>query len=328
MASFWSGRRVFLTGATGGLGSKLADLMLGLGAEVTALTRDASRARELAEAGCEVVEGDVTEPSSFDVGEADTVVHAAAWVAYGVPEAKRELFVETNVEGTRNVLEAAREAGVERFCHLSSTAAIGVTPAGLYPEERAVEGRFPTYQSLYAETKHRAHELVLEEHGSMRVTLPMPSVVLGQGTHAEGLMRRFVDGMSWGVKGDLPTGFVHLEDTVDGILKAIEAGEGPYVLNDLNLSVAELFDTFQAASGVPAPTRRLPIGVLKALAHLVEAPYRWRGKVAPLSVELVESLEKPHTYSARRAHEELDWTPNLESHLSRDFDRLLEDGAD
>jgi dihydroflavonol-4-reductase len=324
MASFWSNRRVFLTGGTGGIGSRLARLMLDLGAEVTVLTRDASRARDLAEAGCKVEEGDVTRPGTFDVAGHDTVVHAAAWVAYGVPPAKRDLFVETNVEGTRTVLAAAEDAGAERFCHVSSTAAIGPTPAGLYGEDRALEGRFPTYQSLYARTKHQAHELVLEEAEDVRVTLPMPSVVLGEGTEAEGLLRSYASGRTFGVKGDTPTGFVHLEDTVDGILAAIERGEGPYVLNDLNLTVRELFELFQQASGIDPPSIDLPVGLLKALSRVVEAPYRWRGKVAPLSYELVDSLEKPHMYSAGRAHEELGWTPNLEAHLARDFERIAE----
>lgn len=324
MASFWSGQDVFLTGGTGGLGSHLARLLLGLGADVTVLTRDASRASDLEEAGVDVVEGDITDRSSIPLEQTDVVIHGGAWVAYGIPPNKKDLFHRTNVEGTKNVLQEAKDADADRFCHVSSTAAIGPTPAGLYGEDRAVDRRFPTYLSSYAETKHKAHVHVLEEHEPLRTTLAMPSVVLGRGTFTEPLMRRFADGMRFSLDGDTPTGFVHLEDTVDGILAAIEEGEGPYVFNDLNLTIADLFDVFQEASGIPAPTRKVPIGLFRAWAGLVETPYHLLGKVPPLSSELVDSLEKPHTYSAARAHEELGFNPSLEAHLSRDFDEILD----
>lgn len=324
MASYWTDRRIFLTGGTGAIGSKLTELMLGLGADVTVLSRHPDRARHLEREGATLVQGDITDPDTIPIGDVDVVVHAAAWVAYGIPETKRELFRRTNVDGTRHVLQAAKDANANRFCHVSSVAAIGPTPAGLYGEDRAHERRIPLYQSLYAKTKHEAHVHVLEEHEPLRATLVMPSVVLGEGTFTEPLLQRFADGLTFGVDGDAPTGFVHVEDTVDGILAAIEHGEGPYVLNDRNLTLQELLEVFQQASGEPAPTRMLPLGLVKTLARLVETPYRWAGKVPPLSTEILDSLEKPHAYSAARAHEELGFTPSLEAHLSRDFDRILD----
>lgn len=322
MAAFWRDRDVFITGGTGDIGSALTKLLMGLGAEVTVLSRTPERASGLAEAGARLVQGDVQDPSSFEIPEGSTVVHGAAWVAYGIPEAKEALFRATNVQGTKHVLQAAKEANAERFCHISSCAAIGPTPAGLYGEERAVERRFPTYQSLYAETKHRSHVHVLENHGPLRTTLVMPSVVIGLGTWTEPLMRRFADGLRFGIKGDTPTGFVHLDDVIEGTLAAIEHGQGPYVLNDQNLTFTELFTLFQETSGIPAPTRRIPIGLVKNLARILQTPYHLRGKVPPLSTELVQSLEKPHAYSAARAHEDLGFTPQMRPHLARDFDGL------
>lgn len=327
MAGFWTDREVFLTGGTGFIGTQLARRMRDAGAEVTVMTRDAARAEHLAEIGCDVHEGDLTDPDTIDVHGADTVVHGAAWVAYGIPRAKEELFRETNVDGTKHVLQAAKDAGAERFCHLSSVAAIGPTPAGLYPEERAVEGRYPTYKSLYEETKHKAHVHVLEEHGSMRTTLPMPSVVLGLGSDFEGLLRSYADGMRFGLKGDNPTGFVHVQDTVDGILAAIEHGEGPYILNDRNLTFRELFALFEDVSGIPAPKRNLPVGLAKGLVSVLQTPHRLMGKVPPLSTELLRSLELPFTYSAQKARKELGWEPALEEHLAEDFHELGDGGT-
>lgn len=322
MASFWRDRNVFITGGTGDIGSALSKLLIGLGSNVTVLSRNPQRATSLKQAGAHLVKGDVRDQSTLEIPEKSTVVHGAAWVAYGIPKAKKALFRETNVEGTKNVLQAAKDANADRFCHISSCAAIGPTPAGLYAEDRAVERRFPTYQSLYAETKHRSHVHVLDNHEPLRTTLVMPSVVTGLGTWTEPLMQRFADGLRFGIKGDTPTGFVHLDDVIEGTLAAIEHGQGPYVLNDKNLTLTELFTLFQEASGTPAPTRRIPIGLVKRLARIIQTPYLLRGKVPPISTELVRSLEKPHMYSAARAHQDIGFKPNMDAHLARDFDRL------
>ncbi len=322
MSAFWSNRQVYLTGGTGFIGTELASEMLDRGADVTVLTRRAERAGPLSDAGCSVAEGDVRSMDSLDLGDADTVVHAAAWVAFGIPKAKRELFWDTNVTGTENVLQAAEEAGVERFCHFSSVAAIGTTPAGLYPEERAVDGRYPEFFSLYEKAKHAAHIHVLEHHGDMRTVLPMPSVVIGRGSDTEDLLRRFQAGLPFGVKGDNPTGVVHVRDVVAGTLAAIEHGEGPYILNDRDVIIRQLLTIFEEASGTPAPERELPLGLLKALATLVQVPYHLAGKVPPVSRELIRGLEVPLTYASQRARKELGWQPDLVGELEEDFTAL------
>jgi dihydroflavonol-4-reductase len=322
MSGFWEGRDVFVTGATGFIGGRLVREILEAGADVTVLTREANRAEDLAAAGAEVQEGDVTDPDGFAIGDPDTVIHAAAWIAFGIPSSKEKLFRATNVAGTENVLAAAKDAGVDVFCHVSSVAAIGPTPGGLYPEERAVEKRYPEFQNLYAETKHAAHEHVLENHGGMRLVVPMPSVVLGVGSGFQGLMEAFLEGNVWRLTGDNPTGFVHVEDVVEGTLGALEHGEGCYIFNDRNLTLGELWDTFAEASGQPAPDRTAPLWAAKLLAHVVQAPYKLAGKVPPLSVEMIEALEVPLTYSSRRARDELGWEPAMGERLPSDFTQL------
>lgn len=322
MSGFWADRDVFVTGGTGFIGGRLVDELLDRGAHVTVLTRDASRAGDLREAGAQVQEGDVTEPDGFEVGDADVAIHGAAWVAFGIPSGKEETYRATNVDGTKHVLARARKAGVERFCHMSSVAAIGPTPAGLYPEERALEGRYPEFTNLYEATKHAAHEHVVENHGSMRTVLPMPSVVLGTEGDASGLLEAHLEGTLWRVRGDNPTGFVHVDDVVEGTLAAIEHGEGPYVFNDRNLTLNELFDLLADVSGEPAPDRELPLWVVKLAAHGIQVPYHLLGKVPPLSVELVQALEVPLTYSSRRARDELGWGPDLEGNLEATFREL------
>lgn len=323
MGAFWDGQRVYLTGGTGFIGSGIARRITDAGAEVMALTRDRARGQHLAEMGCQVVEGNVLDPGTLAIPEdTDIVIHGAAWVAYGVPRQKADLFRQTNIEGTRHVVEAAKDAGARTFCHLSSVAAIGPTPAGLYTEERVHQGRYPEYRSLYEETKHKAHVLVEEEAGSMRTVLPMPGVVLGLDGEFDALIRGYAQGKLWSLKGDNPSPFVHVEDTIDGIVTAVEKGKGSYILADQNLTLDQLMHVFQEASGIPVPKRRIPVGLAKALATVVQLPYHLMGKVPPVSRELAEQLELPFTVSAQRAVKELGWQPDLVGHLREDFERL------
>ncbi len=328
MGAFWDGQQVYLTGGTGFIGSGIAQQITEAGAEVTALTRDARRAEQLADMGCRIVEGNVLEPETLGIPEdTDIVIHGAAWVAYGIPSKKAEIFKATNIDGTRHVLEAAKDAEVATFCHLSSVAAIGPTPAGLYTEERVHQGRYPEYKSLYEETKHKAHVLVTENAGSMRTVLPMPGVVIGLGSDFETLIRGYAEGNLWSLKGDNPSPFVHVKDTVDGIVAATEKGKGAYILADQNLTLDQLLHLFAEASGIPVPGRRLPIGVAKAGASVLQVPYHLMGKVPPLSRELIEQLEIPYTVSSQRAVEKLGWQPDLKRHLAEDFRELGVDGA-
>lgn len=323
MGAFWDGQHVYLTGGTGFIGSEIARQLTDAGAEVTALTRDASRAEHLSEMGCTIVEGNVLEPETLAIPEStDMVIHGAAWVAYGIPPKKADLFKATNIDGTRHVLEAAKDAEVATFCHLSSVAAIGPTPAGLYTEERVHQGRYPEYKSLYEETKHKAHVLVTENAGSMRTVLPMPGVVIGLGSDLEALIRGYAEGSLWRIKGDNPSPFVHVKDTVDGIVAAAEKGKGSYILADQNLTLDQLMHVFQEASGIAVPDRKIPIGIAKAGAAVAQLPYHLMGKVPPLSKELVEQLEIPYTVSSQRAVEELGWDPDMIGHLREDFDAL------
>ncbi len=255
------------------------------------------------------------------------MIHGAAWVAYGVPSKKAELFKATNIDGTRHVLEAAKDAGARTFCHLSSVAAIGPTPAGLYTEERVHQGRYPEYKSLYEETKHKAHVLVEENAGSMRTVLPMPGVVLGLDGEFDALLRGYVDGKLWSMRGDNPSPFVHVEDTIDGVITAVEKGKGPYILADQNLTFDQLLHVFEEASGIPVPDRRVSVGVAKAGATVLQVPYHLMGKVPPLSRELIEQLEIPYTVSAQRAVDELGWDPDMVGHLREDFRELGVDGT-
>jgi len=325
MPPFWEGRRVFMTGATGFIGRYLAEALVRHGAQVSALARPRADTAFLRSLGVRVVPGDVTDPSTILLGDAQMVVHGAAWVGFGLTAKKNKVMWRTNVEGTRNVLLSAADAKVRRFVHVSSVAAVGSTPAGLYAEDRLDPAvRLPYFLSEYERTKWAAQRLVDEADG-LKTTSVLPGVVLGLGGGFEPLMRMFLSGRLARVPvGDAPTGVVHVRDVVAGIVAAAEVGDGPYLLVDENLTLWETIELFAKASGRPPPVKTMSWAWLKAVIWPMEAAYHLAGKTPPLSKELYRSAMVPKTYDAARARKELGWTPDALGALAADFEALAE----
>lgn len=308
---------VFLTGGTGFLGRPVADLLAERGADVRALHRPTSDTAHLEDLGFTLVEGDVTEPDSLDVGDADVVIHLAAWVGFGLPRRKHAAMHAINVEGTRNVLEAALAADASRFVHCSTIAAIGDTGGELATEETPRAST--TFDSYYEETKWRAHRLVRSTPGIATV-LPMPGVVVGRHGPFEPLLQVYARGLLPVLpRDDEPTGFVHVQDVAQGIVAAAERGAGPYLLVSDNLTALELAEGMSEAAGGPVPRLPVPIGLLSAGAGLLEALWWPTGRAPPASRELVEGLRMSLRYDSTRAREELGWDPDLFGHLADDL---------
>lgn len=318
------GTRVFLTGGTGFLGRYTAKLLVDAGATVTALHRATSDTRHLRNLGVTLVEGDVLHPDTLHVGDADVVVHLAAVVAFGLPPRLREDMVRVNVEGTRHVLDAAAEAGVERFVHTSSIATIGETHGGVATETspRASESK-----SVYEQSKTTAHDLA-EEHADRfdAMVLPMPGVVLGLGGPFDPLLKLYAGGwVRVRPRGDAPSGYVHVRDAARGIVRCTARGEGPYLLVDENLTARELFQGLEDAGGHPVPRWTIGTSTLHAVAGLAEALWRPLGREPPVARETVRGLANPMRYDSTRAREELGWDPDLWGHAAEDL-RVLQRG--
>lgn len=315
----FAGAHVFLTGGTGFIGGVLARRLVEEGARVTVLARRPERARRLRELGVDVREGDVTEPASIDLRDQDLVIHAAAWVAMGIPRAKRRLFWDTNVEGTANVLEAARRADVPKVVHVSSIAALARAAArpGHAASEADYDPRPATYASFYERTKVEAHRLA--DESGLHVAMPMPAIVLGPGGPFDVLFRRFATGRLPALpKGDAVKGWVHVEDAAEGVLLAALKGSGPYLLVDDCVKTSELFARLAHVVGVRAPTRRVHVRTIAAVAAVVEGAYHAAGKVPPLSSELVRGLREPMRYDSSRARKELGWAPDMWPRVAAD----------
>ena len=171
--------RYFVTGATGFIGCELAKQLIGRGHQVVALVRSAEKATLLKTLGVELHGGDITDRDSLraPMHGADGVFHVAAWYKIGV---KEPLAERINVEGTRNVLEVARDLAIPRIVYTSTVAVCGDTHGQLVDETYYARGPF---LSEYDRTKWIAHyEVALPlARAGLPVMIAMPGLVYGPG---------------------------------------------------------------------------------------------------------------------------------------------------
>ena len=252
--------RTLVTGATGLIGANLVRRLARDGTRPRVLLPPGAKRRALAGVDVEPVVGDVRDAHSLAkamVGIA-RVYHAAGHIRFD--DAGRLLLWSINVEGTRQVLQAARSAGVERLVHVSSSVAVG---AGPLCQPATEESAFPSAGGTpYAQSKRASEELAAGNWGDLEVVIANPTFVVGAyGTGASsaevvrlvasGLLRAFPPG---------GTNFVNADDVADGLLLAMEAGipGERYLLGGENLTYrAFLTQVAEECGGVP-PVVQLP----------------------------------------------------------------------
>ena len=245
--------KVLVTGAAGHLGRRVAAALVRCGADVRALVRDPTRAPHEVQRDTEVATGNVADGKSVRKAmlDVDLVVHCAAVTTNNVSWSVHE---QTNIGGSRNVLRAAREAGVRRLVHVSSVIVYGLdepadrgalTESALPPE--------PDRWGLHQRSKLGAERAMSSGSGpDTEVVIVRPGIVYGPGS-AGALERKLVQlgpfRLTLG-RGDNHLPLVYVDNVVDGILLALAspaaAGEA-----------YNLVDQPQPESG-PPPSRRRP----------------------------------------------------------------------
>jgi len=268
-----------LTGATGLLGSHIAEKLRAEGEDVRALVRPGSDTRFLDAIGAEQAVGDVTDAASIDRAMAGvkTVYHAAARVGDWGPW--RE-YVAVTIEGTRNMLAAAARAGAGRFLHISSISAYGHPDgAGLVLDESAPLGQNLHKWSYYSRAKVAAEHLVWDasRRGDVPVTVIRPSWLYGQRDRAS--MPRLVRAIRAGKAKLIGDGTNRLNLTyagneADGCILAAGApqavGQAYNLCNDGAITQAEYLNKIAAHIGAEPVTRKVPYKVAYGAAFLME----------------------------------------------------------
>jgi len=309
--------RIFLTGATGYIGTALARRLAADGHELRAVVRESSRTDILERLGVATFPGDVTDRFSMReaMSGADWVIHMAAELD---PSAPLERMREVNVGGSEAVASLAYKLGVGRLLSVSSMAYFGGSPpdGGLANEETPPHEPFP---SAYSLTKHEGELAVRAwaERG-LRVNTVYPSLVYGPPGKKMGanwllralLKERFPVTVGAGKR----TSWVFLDDLVDGMVRLMDRAEAlppgrDYLLAGDVATVREVADRVAELGGVRAPRIDLPVGVARFATALTSPLFRLVGKRSPLPSEQLRSLERHWAFDDSRARAELDWRP-------------------
>ena len=313
--------RVLLTGATGFLGSHVARALVAGGHAVRALARAGSSRQILADAPeVEWVTGDILDVGSLRVAVAgcEAVIHAAAMVDFSPRRAMRQR--EVNVEGTRHVLDAARGAGVQRFVHTSSIAAVGRPPEGGVADE---DTRYDYPIGMgYNESKRDAERLVRRADGIETVCVN-PSLVFGPGEVYKRTLPLFRL-VKWGLLPVVPPGGTTLCDVRDvaaAHVAALTRGEpgARYILGGPHVTFRQLATTIAEVTQGARPIAELPPLLLQAAALPVTALAR-AGVPLPFAPGNIAYLSHHGYYSSARAEAAL-------GYRTRDAAETLGDAA-
>jgi dihydroflavonol-4-reductase len=299
--------RVFVTGATGFLGKAVLQRLVADGRPVVALARSESSARTLKDLGAAPVLGDVLEPGGVLEGMqgCDVVYHLAGLNAFCLPDPS-PLF-RVNVEGSRNVVEAAARAGVRRVVYTSSAAVLGEVRGTIGREDSPHRGWF---LSNYERSKYEAEQAVrnVAEKLGADVVYVSPSSVQGPGRTGgtAKLLLNFVNGK---LKAAVDTrlSLVDVADCTEGHVLAETKGKSGerYMLSGATLTVREALAILREVVGIDERPRLLPPLVAIAGATAVEGVARLRRRAPPVCREMVRTLLHGHAYDGSKATREL-----------------------
>lgn len=302
--------KVLVTGATGFIGGNLARELWRRGDDVRALVRPGSNRLTIEDTGIIPVEGDILDRDSVDraVVGCEAVFHVAA--AYTFWSRDPAGVSRTNVQGTANVLEAARQAGVSRTVYTSTVSAIGLPKEGLGDETTPLDPK-----GLHGHYKRS--KLKAEQETLARATKGMPVVVVNP-TAPVGPWdvkptptgRMVLDFLRRKVPAYLKTGMnlVDVADVVEGHILALEKGKSGerYILGNRNVSLKEIFDILSSLTGLSTPRIRAPYWLVVGVGYadrLVEGTLLHREPAIP--VEGVLASKKPAYVSCDKAIREL-----------------------
>jgi len=258
--------RVFVTGATGFLGSHVARVLAAQGAELRLLVRTSSDLRNIADLNAERVTGDLREPASYSKALAgcDAVFHVAADYRLWVRDPD-EMY-RSNVEGTRGLLDAARKQGVRRVVYTSSVATMGFGSNGrgghLADEESPVA--LADMIGHYKRSKFMAEQVAFEAaRGGQDVVIVNPTTPVGERDVKPTPTGRIVlDFLKRKFPAYVETGLnlVDATECARGHIQALENGKSGqrYILGGENLTLKQILDRLAEITGLKSPTVKLP----------------------------------------------------------------------
>jgi len=302
-----------VTGASGFLGSHVARQLVARGESVRVLLRPSSNNRAIADLPLEYVTGDLRDSASLAraLDGATRVFHVAAdyrlWA-----KRKRDIY-DSNVGGTKNLLDAAKRAGVSQFIYTSTVATIAVDRPQ-HPDE-FTDAKLEEMVGHYKRSKWQAERIVLDAaKQGFPATVAMPTTPVGpwdwKPTPTGKIILDFLNGK---MPGYVETGlnFVSVEQCAAGHLLISDKGKigERYLLGGENLTLKEVLDLLAKITGLSAPKLKIPHGLALGVAYANTAFSRLLGREPSIPVEGVKIARHMMFVNGTRAQKELGFQP-------------------
>ena len=312
-----SGDRVLVTGASGFIGAAVTRNLVAREQEVIALVEPGADTANLEELDVKQVVGDLrnTESVRQAISGCRAVFHVAALYRFWARDPSA--FYAINVEGTRNVLGAASEAGVERLVYTSTVGTLGLEHVS--GSDSADERSFPDVRHLYGSYKRSKyvaeHEVLRAVAQGLPASLVLPTFPLGPGDRAPTptgkLVLDFLNGRMPGYV-DTVLNVAHVDDVAAGQVLALEHGRDgrSYILGGENLTLKRLLAELAGLTGLPVPRINVPRPValgVAALSELVEGRLLRRHPSVPLEAARMSTSQM--SFDDSRARTELGYAP-------------------
>lgn len=308
--------RALVTGTSGFVGSAVARRLAADGHDIRVLMRPTSDRRNIGGLDAEIVEGDLAEAQSLKaaVRGCDAVFHVAADYRIWVPDGGASMY-RANVDGSRDLVRAACEAGVGRFVYTSSVAVLYPSP-GTEISDETLPVTVDDMVSHYKRSKFLAEQAVMDlvRNESAPVVIVNPSAPFGPRDIKPTPTGRIVlDAAKGKMPAYLDTGLnaVHVDDVAEGHILAYEKGEigERYVLGGENLTLREIIEIVTAYVGRSGPWLRLPRAPLYPVAWAAEIVARITGREPVVTVDALRMASKHMYYSSDKAREKLGYAP-------------------
>ena len=302
--------RALVTGGTGFIGSSIVRELLSADCDVRTLVRNGSDTRNLDGLEIELVIGDITDPTSLmrAMRGCTHVFHAAALYSFWVTIPG--LIERVNIQGTRNVLQAALDAGVERVVYTSSVAALAVPDKGRPVDEltpidpKKIIGK-------YKKSKYAAEQVALEYAAKgLPVVIVNPSFPVGpRDIKPTPTGQMLVDFINRRLPAYVDTGMnvVDVEDVARGHILAAERGRigERYILGGKNMTMGELLALLSKITGIPVPRMRMPYQPLLAMSYLNTAWCKLTGTTPRMTPDTIRMSRHYMYYDPAKAIGEL-----------------------
>ncbi len=302
--------KALVTGATGFVGAAVVRALLKAGIDVRVLARRDSDFTNLQSFKIDGVYGDLRDKASLRSALAGCrhLYHVAAH--YALWARRSSIFYDVNVTGTKNIMEAAQEAGTERIVYCSTIGAIGLPPDG-GPGTEETPVTLAQMAGHYKRSKYLAEQEVLRlARAGLPVVIVNPSAPVGEGdvrpTPTGQVIVDFMKGRMWAYL-DTGMNIVDVDDVAAGHLLAMQKGRigERYILGTRNLTLREVFGLLSRLTGVRAPSVKLSRRVVLPLAYFNTAFSTITGISPRIPLEGVRMAKYTMHYDCSKALREL-----------------------